>query len=80
MTAQTAIQGEPLTGREHIELVERWAAHNYHPLPIVVAKADGVWVEDADGKRYMDMLAAYLLYLGTILPPSVIPLLFVIHP
>lgn len=48
-----------MTGAQHIELVERTAAHNYHPLPIVVAKADGVWVEDVDGKRYMDMLAAY---------------------
>jgi len=47
------------TGREHIDLVERYAAHNYHPLPIVVSTASGVWVEDADGKRYMDMLAAY---------------------
>ena len=42
-----------------IELVENFSAHNYHPLPIVVAKADGVWVEDPEGKRYMDMLAAY---------------------
>ncbi|MGD2109792.1 MAG: ornithine--oxo-acid transaminase [Phycisphaerae bacterium] len=48
-----------MTGKQHIDLVEQCAAHNYHPLPIVVAKADGVWVEDADGKRYMDMLAAY---------------------
>ena len=50
---------ETMTGQAHIELVERYAAHNYHPLPIVVARAEGVWVEDADGKRYMDMLAAY---------------------
>ncbi|MEK6677119.1 MAG: ornithine--oxo-acid transaminase [Planctomycetota bacterium] len=42
-----------------MELVEKFAAHNYHPLPVVVSSADGVWVEDADGKRYMDMLAAY---------------------
>lgn len=48
-----------MTGSEHIELVESYAAHNYHPLPVVVAKAEGVWVEDVDGKRYMDMLAAY---------------------
>ena len=48
-----------LSAAEHIELVEQHAAHNYHPLPVVVAKAHGVWVEDADGKRYMDMLAAY---------------------
>jgi ornithine--oxo-acid transaminase len=42
-----------------IQQVERYSAHNYHPLPIVVADAEGVWVHDADGKRYMDMLAAY---------------------
>jgi ornithine--oxo-acid transaminase len=48
-----------MSNAEHIELVERYAAHNYHPLPVVIAKAEGVWVEDAEGKRYMDMLAAY---------------------
>ncbi|MEK6800012.1 MAG: ornithine--oxo-acid transaminase [Planctomycetota bacterium] len=48
-----------MTGKEHIDLVERYAAHNYHPLPVVVAEADGVWVTDVEGKRYMDMLAAY---------------------
>ena len=48
-----------LTGAQHIEMVEQFAAHNYHPLPVVVAKAEGVWVEDVDGQRYMDMLAAY---------------------
>ncbi|MBU0617514.1 MAG: ornithine--oxo-acid transaminase [Planctomycetes bacterium] len=58
MTTQ-ATNAPPTTGAEHIRLVERAAAHNYHPLPVVVAKADGVWVEDVDGKRYMDMLAAY---------------------
>lgn len=42
-----------------IELVERWSAHNYHPLPIVVARAEGVWVHDVEGKSYMDMLAGY---------------------
>ena len=48
-----------MSAAQHIEMVDRHAAHNYHPLPVVVAKAEGVWVEDADGKRYMDMLAAY---------------------
>ncbi|MGD8453059.1 MAG: ornithine--oxo-acid transaminase [Phycisphaerae bacterium] len=48
-----------MTGAEHIQLVDRFTAHNYHPLPVVVAQAEGVWVEDADGKKYMDMLAAY---------------------
>ncbi|MHC4090935.1 MAG: aminotransferase class III-fold pyridoxal phosphate-dependent enzyme, partial [Planctomycetota bacterium] len=43
----------------HIDLVETYSAHNYTPLPVVVSKADGVWVEDADGKRYLDCLAAY---------------------
>lgn len=54
----TAASGA-LTAAQHIQLVEDFAAHNYNPLPVVVAKADSVWVEDADGKRYMDMLAAY---------------------
>jgi ornithine--oxo-acid transaminase len=34
-------------------------AHNYHPLPVVIARGDGVWVEDIDGRRYYDALAAY---------------------
>ncbi len=38
---------------------ERWTAHNYHPLPVVVADADGAWVTDVDGKRYLDCLAGY---------------------
>ncbi|MGG4143812.1 ornithine--oxo-acid transaminase [Paenibacillus algorifonticola] len=42
-----------------IEQTERLGAHNYHPLPIVIVKAEGVWVEDPDGKRYMDMLSGY---------------------
>lgn len=45
--------------REYIELHDRYGAQNYKPLPVVIEKADGVWVEDVDGRRYMDMLAAY---------------------
>jgi ornithine--oxo-acid transaminase len=59
MQTQAKPQTDRMNGAEHIELVERYAAHNYHPLPVVVAKAKGVWVEDVEGKRYMDMLAAY---------------------
>ncbi len=59
MTVQAQVDTTNMTGQEHIELVERSAAHNYHPLPVVVAKAEGVWVTDVDGNRYMDMLAAY---------------------
>ena len=40
-------------------LEEQFGAHNYHPLPIVLAKGEGVWVEDPEGNRYMDMLSAY---------------------
>ncbi len=38
---------------------ERWSAHNYHPLPVVLERGEGVWVWDVEGKRYMDMLSAY---------------------
>jgi ornithine--oxo-acid transaminase len=54
-----SVNEEPRTSAEHIELVERYSAHNYHPLPVVVAEAEGVWVTDVEGKRYLDMLAAY---------------------
>jgi ornithine--oxo-acid transaminase len=40
-------------------LSEAHGAHNYHPLPVVIAEAEGAWVIDADGRRYLDMLAAY---------------------
>lgn len=42
-----------------IELTENLGAHNYHPLPIVVSEAEGVWVKDPEGNQYMDMLSAY---------------------
>src|SRR3982074_2580488 len=42
-----------------MDQAERYTAHNYHPLPIVIADADGAWVTDVEGKRYLDMLAAY---------------------
>jgi ornithine--oxo-acid transaminase len=42
-----------------VELAERHGAHNYHPLPVVVAHAEGVWVVDTAGKRYLDMLSSY---------------------
>ncbi|MRX73512.1 ornithine--oxo-acid transaminase [Bacillus lacus] len=42
-----------------IHLTEKYGANNYHPLPIVISKAEGVWVEDPEGTKYMDMLSAY---------------------
>jgi ornithine--oxo-acid transaminase len=42
-----------------IDLVEAHSARNYAPLPVVIAEGDGAWVYDVDGRRYLDMLAAY---------------------
>ena len=42
-----------------IALVERYAAHNYHPLPVVLTHGEGAWVTDVDGRRYLDCLAGY---------------------
>lgn len=42
-----------------IRQTEKYGANNYHPLPIVIEKAEGVWVEDPEGTKYMDMLSAY---------------------
>ncbi|MGX0244450.1 ornithine--oxo-acid transaminase [Staphylococcus hominis] len=42
-----------------IELTNHYGAHNYVPLPIVVSKAEGIWVTDPEGNKYIDMLSAY---------------------
>lgn len=42
-----------------IDLTEQYSAHNYAPLEVVLRSGDGAWVEDVDGKRYLDFLAAY---------------------
>ncbi|MBM0123967.1 ornithine--oxo-acid transaminase [Pimelobacter simplex] len=47
------------TTRHHIDLVETYAAHNYHPLPVVLASGEGAWVTDVEGRRYLDCLAGY---------------------
>ncbi|MFC1850773.1 ornithine--oxo-acid transaminase [candidate division CSSED10-310 bacterium] len=44
---------------EIIEITEKYGAHNYHPLPVVLSQAKGVWVSDPEGNRYMDFLSAY---------------------
>ena len=48
-----------MLSKEYIELEEKYGAHNYHPLDVVINKAEGVWVYDVDGKKYLDCLAAY---------------------
>lgn len=50
---------EATKSKSLIEQTEKYGAHNYHPLPIVISKAEGVWVEDPEGNKYMDMLSAY---------------------
>ena len=47
------------TSEELIALEDRYGAHNYHPLPVVLAKGDGVFVWDVEGKKYYDFLSAY---------------------
>ncbi|MEQ6388219.1 ornithine--oxo-acid transaminase [Bacillaceae bacterium S4-13-58] len=47
------------SSQEIIEQTQQFGAKNYHPLPIVISKAEGVWVENPEGNRYMDMLSAY---------------------
>ncbi len=50
---------EKLTSDELMQLEDKHGAHNYHPLPVVLAKGDGVFVWDVEGKRYYDFLSAY---------------------
>ncbi len=50
---------EQLTSQELIQLEDKHGAHNYHPLPVVLAKGEGVYVWDVEGKKYFDFLSAY---------------------
>ncbi|MBM3314337.1 ornithine--oxo-acid transaminase [candidate division WOR-3 bacterium] len=45
--------------QEHIRLVEEHSARNYLPLPVVLARGEGVWVWDCEGRKYLDMLSSY---------------------
>jgi ornithine--oxo-acid transaminase len=47
------------TNKEYIELIEKYNANNYHPLPVVLTKGKGVWVWDVEGNKYLDMLSSY---------------------
>lgn len=48
-----------MQSKEYIELENRYGAHNYHPIDVVIAKGKGVWVWDVEGKKYLDFLSAY---------------------
>ena len=48
-----------LSSADLIQMEDQYGAHNYHPLPVVLAKGRGVFVWDVEGKRYYDFLSAY---------------------
>jgi ornithine--oxo-acid transaminase len=48
-----------LNTQDFISMEEQFGAHNYHPLDVVIERAEGVWVYDVDGKKYLDCLSAY---------------------
>lgn len=48
-----------MNSQEYIALEEKYGAHNYHPLDVVIERGEGVWVYDVDGKKYLDCLSAY---------------------
>ena len=48
-----------MNSQEYIQLEEQYGANNYHPLDVVIEKAEGVWVYDVNGKKYLDCLSAY---------------------
>jgi len=50
---------DPTAALDHLGLAHAHAAHNYHPLPVVIAEGEGAWVTDVAGRRYLDCLAAY---------------------
>ncbi|MCH2194367.1 ornithine--oxo-acid transaminase [Kordia sp.] len=50
---------EQLTSQQAIELEDKYGAHNYHPLPVVLSRGEGVYVWDVEGKKYYDFLSAY---------------------
>jgi ornithine--oxo-acid transaminase len=50
---------EKITSKQAMELEDKHGAHNYHPLPVVLERGEGVFVWDVDGKRYYDFLSAY---------------------
>jgi ornithine--oxo-acid transaminase len=53
------MNSKKLSSQEAIDLEEKYGAHNYHPLPVVLERGEGVYVWDVDGKKYFDFLAAY---------------------
>ena len=59
MTTAPAPSGIPSRTDRYLEEAERYSAHNYHPLPVVLDRGEGSWVWDVEGNRYLDMLSSY---------------------
>jgi ornithine--oxo-acid transaminase len=58
-TLNTRAEGPGTLTASAIALDERHTAHNYSPLPVVAASAEGAWITDVEGRRYLDCLSAY---------------------
>jgi ornithine--oxo-acid transaminase len=56
--ATTTVE-ERLRTQDYVALEDTYGAHNYHPLDVVIERAQGVWVYDVEGRRYLDCLASY---------------------
>ena len=52
-------KNKAMLAADYIEIEETYGAHNYHPLDVVLARGEGVWVYDVEGKKYLDCLSAY---------------------
>ncbi len=59
VTARAGQKTSPTSGELEFGRAEARTAHNYHPLPVVVAHAEGAWMTDVEGRRYLDLLAGY---------------------
>ena len=51
--------GDQLSTQTYLDLEEKYSAHNYHPLPVVLQRGEGVFLWDVEGKRYYDFLSGY---------------------
>jgi ornithine--oxo-acid transaminase len=59
MTNTMSVETHSLKCGDFIDLENKWGAHNYHPLPVVLTRGEGVWLWDVEGKKYLDMMSAY---------------------
>src|SRR6201997_3970258 len=55
----TELIEKPMRTQDFVDLENEYGAHNYHPLDVVIERAERVWVYDVEGKKYLDCLAAY---------------------